>query len=90
MADLVKQQVGYDVVLLDSKCFPALDNGTMRSMEFGSQHGESCLAASTSLHFSLKGSSEQARSGGDGTKMPKVKNVDVQMKNKSWTSFWSG
>ncbi len=34
VAWLVKQQVGYEIILLDSKCFPVLDNDTTRSTDY--------------------------------------------------------
>lgn len=56
VAELVKQQVGYDVILLDSKCFPVLDNEISRSSEFW-KSTRKIMAASKSLYIKLKGSS---------------------------------
>ena len=56
VAELVKQQVGYDVILLDSKCFPVLDNDISRSSEFW-KSTRKIMAASKSLYVKLKGSS---------------------------------
>ena len=56
VAELVKQQVGYDVTLLDSKCFPVLDNDTTRSMDYW-KLTRKILAASKVLYKKLKGTS---------------------------------
>lgn len=56
VADLVRQQVGYDVILLDSKCFPVLDTDTTCSSEYW-KGTRKILAASKTLYAKLKGSS---------------------------------
>ncbi len=56
VVELVKQQVGYDIILLDSKCFPVLDNETTRSTEYW-KSTRKILAASMSLYSRLKGTS---------------------------------
>lgn len=62
VAELVKQQVGYDVILLNSKCFPVLDNDISRSSEFW-KSTRKIMAASKSLHVKLKGSSADPEHG---------------------------
>jgi len=52
----VRQQVGYDVILLDSKCFPVLDTDTTCSSEYW-KGTRKILAASKTLYAKLKGSS---------------------------------
>ena len=56
VSDLVKQQVGYDVVLLDSKCYLILDDDTSQGVEFW-KSSHKILAASKSVYTSMKGSS---------------------------------
>lgn len=56
VADLVKQQVGYEVILLNSNCFPVLDTETTRSIEYW-KSTRKILAASLSLYTRLKGTS---------------------------------
>ena len=56
VADLVRQQVGFPVILLDSKCFPILENETTSAIEFWKSNRK-ILAASSSLYSRLTGSS---------------------------------
>jgi len=53
VADLVRQQVGYDVILLDSKCFPVLDTDTTCSSEYW-KGTRKILAASKTLYAKLR------------------------------------
>ena len=46
ISDLVKQQVGYDVVLLDSKCYLILDDDTSQGVEFWKSHSRFWLLQS--------------------------------------------
>lgn len=60
---LIQQQVGFEVILLDSKCFPVLDSATTSSDEFW-RCNRKILAASKSLYTKMIGSSanpERAR-----------------------------
>ena len=56
VAQLVEQQVGYSVILLDNKCFPILDNDTTRTNEYW-KSTRKILAASKVVYVNLKGSS---------------------------------
>ena len=56
VADLVRQQVGFPVTLLDSKCFPIMENETTNAMDFWKSNRK-ILAASSSLYSKLTGSS---------------------------------
>ncbi len=56
VADLIQQQVGFSVVLLDSKCFPILENSTTTTGEFWKSNRK-ILAASKELYTKLTGSS---------------------------------
>ena len=74
VAQLVEQQVRYDVILLDSKCFPILDNDTTRTTEYW-KSTRKVLAASKVLYIRLKGSStdpEKAKVDIDLTKEKKL------------------
>lgn len=55
-AELISQQGGFDVVLLDSKCFPILDTDTTTTTDFWKSNRK-VLAASRSLYTKLTGSS---------------------------------
>ena len=56
VAELVRQQVGFEVVLLDSKCFPILESETIAATDFWKSNRK-VLAASKSLYVKLTGSS---------------------------------
>ena len=52
MAEKVCQQVGFDILLLDSKCFPTLENDTTAFIDFWNYY-RNILAASKSLYTKL-------------------------------------
>lgn len=56
VAELVQQQVGFEVVLLDSKCFPVVDCESTTAAEFWKSNRR-ILAASKTLYTRLTGSS---------------------------------
>ena len=56
VADLVREQVGFEVVLLDSKCFPLRDCDSTVASEFWKSNRR-ILAASMSLFTKLTGTS---------------------------------
>ena len=56
VADLVKEETGYEVILLDSKCYPVLSNDTTNSVEYW-KSTRKILAASETLYQKLKGTS---------------------------------
>lgn len=56
VSDLTQQQVGFDVILLDSKCFPIMDTDTTSSVDFWKSNRR-ILAASKELYHKLTGSS---------------------------------
>ena len=55
IAELVRQQVGFEVILLDSKCFPLLESDATKSHDFWKSNRK-VLAASRSLYVKLTGS----------------------------------
>ena len=55
VADQVSQQVGFSVTLLDSKCFPIMENDATSETEFW-RLNRNILAASSSLYTKLVGS----------------------------------
>ena len=59
-AELVKQQVGFEVVLLDSKCFPVLESDTTLGTDYWKSNCK-VLAASKTLHSKFIGSSAQVK-----------------------------
>ena len=60
VAEKVCQQVGFEIVLLESKCFPILENDTTASIDFW-KYNRKILAASKSLYTKLTGSSVNPR-----------------------------
>ena len=56
VAEAVHQQVGFDVVLLDSKAYPILEGDSTNSMEFWKSNRK-VLAASKTLYTKLTGTS---------------------------------
>ena len=79
VAELVRQQVGFEVVLLDSKCFPILESETTAATDFWKSNRK-VLAASKSLYVKLTGSSANPRranseiySDDDGSNPPQPK-----------------
>ena len=56
IADFIRQQVGFQVTLLDSKCFPIMENDTTNGADFWKSNRKR-LAASSSLYTKLVGSS---------------------------------
>ena len=60
VADLIKQQVGFQVVLLDSKCFPILESDTTTGTDYWKSNRK-ILAASKSLYTRLTGSSANVK-----------------------------
>ena len=60
VAERVHQQVGFEIVLLDSKCFPILENDTTASVDFW-KCNRKVLAASKALYTKLTGSSANPR-----------------------------
>ena len=64
VAELVRHQVGFEVVLLDSKCFPVLDSETMAGIDFWKSNLK-ILAASQALYKELTGSSTSVKMAND-------------------------
>ena len=64
MAELVYQQVGFEVVVLDSKCFPIIECESTTSMEFWKSNRR-VLVASKALYQKLGGSSTSLSSTND-------------------------
>ena len=60
VAESVRQQVGFEVVLLDSKCFPILETDSTTTTEFWKSNRK-VLAASKSLYSKLMGSCAHPR-----------------------------
>ena len=60
VAELIQQQVGFQVVLLDSKCFPILESDTTRGTDYWKSNRK-ILAASKSLYTRLTGSSANVK-----------------------------
>lgn len=60
VAELVQQQVAFEVILLDSKCYPILESDTTKSHDFWKSNRK-VLAASKSLYIKLTGSSANPR-----------------------------
>ena len=60
VAEKVRQQVSFEIVLLDSKCFPILENDATASIDFW-KYNRKILAASKSLYTKLTGSSANPR-----------------------------
>ena len=56
VAEMVKEQLSFEVVLLDSKCFPLLDNESTQGMEFW-KSTRKVLSASWSSYMKLTGKS---------------------------------
>ena len=56
MSDQVQQQIGFDVVLLDNKCFPIMENDSTSVIDFWKSNRK-VLAASKDLYIKLTGSS---------------------------------
>ena len=56
VSNLVQQQIGFEVILLDSKCFPVMESDTTNSIEFWKSNRR-ILAASKELYDKLKGTS---------------------------------
>ena len=64
VAELVRQQVGFEVILLDSKCFPVLESDTTMGIDFWKSNRK-ILAASQSLYKKLTGSSTSVKRAND-------------------------
>ena len=58
VAELVSQQVGFEVVLLDSKCLPVIESDTTTGADYWKSNHK-ILAASNSLYKRLIGSSSK-------------------------------
>ena len=64
VAESVRQQVGFEVILLDSKCFPVLESETATGIDFWKSNRK-ILAASQSLYKRLTGSSTSLKRAND-------------------------
>ena len=64
VAELVKQQVGFQVVLLDSKCFQILESDTTTETDYWKSNRK-ILAASKSLYTKLAGTSANLKRARD-------------------------
>ena len=56
IAEVIRQQVGFSVTLLDSKCFPIMENEATNAVDFWKSNRK-ILAASSTLYSKLTGSS---------------------------------
>ena len=59
-----EQQIGFEVVLLDSKCFPVIESDTTNGIDFWKSNRK-ILAASQSLYKRLTGSSASMKRASD-------------------------
>lgn len=55
VSEQVHQQIGFDVILLDSKCFPIMENDSTCAIDFWKSNRK-VLAASKDLYTKLTGS----------------------------------
>ena len=96
MAELVHQQVGFEVVVLDSKCFPIIECESTTSMEFWKSNRR-VLVASKALYKKLGGSSTSLSSTNDEihlthsdeevTNPPQPKRCCLSENKKNWFAW---
>lgn len=90
VSEMVKEQVGYDVILLDCKCYPLLDNESTQGPEFW-KSTRKIIAASKSLYLKLRGDSANPSMADmefqTGSRQPLQNNQEQPDLNKMSDSF---